>query len=359
MNSRLNLKLEEERVSVLLSGSKTQNQSFRFEISDGSHVGEVRRFAMSLARQADFDETVSGRLSIVINELATNLIKHAGQGEIVLSLTDLPTEPTVEILSLDRGAGLSDLNQCFQDGYSTSSTSGTGLGAIRRQSDSFDVFTGPKGTVLYSAIRPRKLDETIHSKENYYFGGISLPMRGENYCGDGWSVRKEKQQWTIVVADGLGHGLLAHEASAAAIETMHESAHPESLPEVVREMHLHLRSTRGAAVAVCSLDFTAQSLEYLSIGNVQAVITASGGPKALLSHAGTLGLQYRQVKPQRASLTRETRLIFHSDGLTQRWNLQDYPALQFRHPAVIAGVLYRDFNRGTDDSTVVVGGWVS
>ncbi|MCX2689329.1 ATP-binding protein, partial [Pseudomonas sp. DCB_AW] len=37
-----------------------------------------------------------------------------------------------------------------------------------------------------------------------------------------------------------------------------------------------------------------------------------------------------------------------------RWNLQAYPGLVLRHPAVIAAVLHRDFCRGRDDVTVLV-----
>ena len=44
----------------------------------------------------------------------------------------------------------------------------------------------------------------------------------------------------------------------------------------------------------------------------------------------------------------------HSDGLTTHWRLDPYPGLATRHPAVIAAVLYRDFNRGHDDVTVLV-----
>ena len=46
----------------------------------------------------------------------------------------------------------------------------------------------------------------------------------------------------------------------------------------------------------------------------------------------------------------------HSDGLTARWDLRAYPALARRHPGLVAGVLYRDFNRGRDDATVLAAG---
>ena len=46
--------------------------------------------------------------------------------------------------------------------------------------------------------------------------------------------------------------------------------------------------------------------------------------------------------------------IFCSDGIGTQWNLQLYPGLRACHPALIAGVLYRDFFRVRDDATVVV-----
>ena len=43
----------------------------------------------------------------------------------------------------------------------------------------------------------------------------------------------------------------------------------------------------------------------------------------------------------------------HSDGLQTHWRLERYQGAGVRHPGVIAGLLYRDFNRGRDDVTVV------
>jgi hypothetical protein len=47
-------------------------------------------------------------------------------------------------------------------------------------------------------------------------------------------------------------------------------------------------------------------------------------------------------------------LIMHTDGIGSSWSLADYPGLVRAHPALVAGVLYRDFARGRDDATVVV-----
>jgi hypothetical protein len=46
-------------------------------------------------------------------------------------------------------------------------------------------------------------------------------------------------------------------------------------------------------------------------------------------------------------------LILHTDGLSGRWSLDAYPGLARRHPSLVAGVLFRDWDRGRDDVTVV------
>ncbi len=47
-------------------------------------------------------------------------------------------------------------------------------------------------------------------------------------------------------------------------------------------------------------------------------------------------------------------LIMHSDGIATRWGLEQYPGILHRHPALAAGVIYRDFSRKRDDATIVV-----
>jgi len=49
-----------------------------------------------------------------------------------------------------------------------------------------------------------------------------------------------------------------------------------------------------------------------------------------------------------------TVLLMASDGISTRFNLDSYPGLVGRHPAVIAAVLHRDFRRHNDDATMVV-----
>jgi len=48
------------------------------------------------------------------------------------------------------------------------------------------------------------------------------------------------------------------------------------------------------------------------------------------------------------------RLVMHSDGVSARWRIDSYPGLASLHPALLAGVIVRDFARERDDVTVLV-----
>lgn len=117
-----------------------------FPVDDGSRVGEARRHAAGLADQLAWSEVDAGKLALVVTELATNLLRHATGGRLLLAAR--PDLDQVEVLALDRGPGIPDVARSLGDGFSTGGTPGTGLGAVRRLARDFDVYsTVPPGTV--------------------------------------------------------------------------------------------------------------------------------------------------------------------------------------------------------------------
>src|SRR5512138_1909511 len=107
--------------------------STSIRVDGADQAGEARRAAARLANSLRLDDSTAGRLAIVVTECANNLWRHAGGGEIVLTPID-PDQPGVDVLALDTGPGMRDIERSFQDGYSTAGSSGTGLGAVRRLS---------------------------------------------------------------------------------------------------------------------------------------------------------------------------------------------------------------------------------
>src|SRR5690348_12335077 len=118
--------------------------SIRIPIEEASQCAEARRAAVGLARDLGFNEVLTGQVAIVVTEAVTNILKHAGRGEILLQSAEQDREdpvPQLELLALDKGPGMADLEQCLQDRYTTGTSPGGGLGAIRRLSGESDFYS--------------------------------------------------------------------------------------------------------------------------------------------------------------------------------------------------------------------------
>ena len=124
-----------------------------FPISEPSEIAAARRAGNELARHIGFDDVRAGQLAIIISEAATNIVKHAQRGEILLRKVLRGGTSGIEVLAIDNGPGMANVRQHMQDGHSTTGTYGVGLGAIRRLSQEFDLYTAPgKGTVLMVVV---------------------------------------------------------------------------------------------------------------------------------------------------------------------------------------------------------------
>jgi hypothetical protein len=156
-----------------------------------------------------------------------------------------------------------------------------------------------------------------------------------------------------MIADGLGHGDFAAQASARAVEIFEKFPAVE-LPALLEQMHDGMRSTRGAAVAIAEVDLTRELIAYAGIGNIIASIVTPDSSASLVSMNGTVGVQCRAYRLFTYPWPRGGALVMISDGLKSHWQLGKYHGLLERHPGLIAGVLYRDYSRGSDDTTVLV-----
>jgi anti-sigma regulatory factor (Ser/Thr protein kinase) len=322
-----------------------------FEVSEPSHVAQVRRFTSELAEDGGFNESQVGGVALVTTELATNLLKHAGRGEIVVRPIVDRGIVGVELLALDKGLGIVNLAESLRDGFSTAGSAGTGLGAIARLAAEFDIQTqSGKGTAVMARLWAAKLAD--ESEDHIAIGAICKPMTGESRCGDGWGSELLADRCILVLVDGLGHGLGAAAAAEMAVASVRQ--HCVKAPaSIVEYAHDALRATRGAALAVAEINWAQQSLRFCGIGNISATIIAGDNLRHLVSYNGTAGHEARKIVEFTYPWSADALLIMHSDGLMTRWNLQAYPGLLQRHPSLIAGVLYRDFVRGRDDVTVL------
>src|SRR6218665_1625291 len=105
---------------------------FRAQITEISQVGEARRITKRYLEESGFTGIETEKPCIIVNEAASNLVKHtAGKGgELLLQLTKLPSGMALDIWALDKGPGIENLARSLSDGISTAGTAGIGLGGI-------------------------------------------------------------------------------------------------------------------------------------------------------------------------------------------------------------------------------------
>jgi anti-sigma regulatory factor (Ser/Thr protein kinase) len=321
-------------------------------VTDPTHAGEARRHAATYAEHAKLGERERGSLAIVVTEMVTNLVKHAGNGTIVVEAIPHNGSSGVRVMGLDKGPGIRDLTAALRDGYSTAGTAGSGLGAIKRLSNAFDIYTGPGvGTAVLAEFWPPKKSELHLSPIDV--GVISVPIKGEDVCGDGWGAKKTAEAMTLMVVDGLGHGILASEVAREAERIFSTSRSDQPTP-ILQNSHDALKKTRGAAMAVASLHLERQIISFAGVGNIGSSILTPGGSRGMASHNGIVGHQMQRLQEFTFPWNAESILVMHSDGLKTAWDLRGYPGVWSRHPGLIAGLLYRDFSRERDDVTVLV-----
>ena len=344
------------------------NTSAAFAVGDASGVAVARRAALLAADRLGFAEQPSGRVALIVSELASNLAKHARGGEILIRpLENAADLPGLEILAIDKGPGIADLASSRRDGHSTSGTLGHGLGAIERQSDLFEMFTQPTGTVVLARVwrdgasaghppvgGPQWGGRSAAVTGRVEAGAVLVSMPGEEVCGDGaaWGLRPDRA--AVFVVDGLGHGLQAHDAARRAVIEF-ERVQGHAPARVIEEIHGALRETRGGAVAMIAIDLERGTARYAGVGNIAgAIVIPSGARHGLVSMHGTAGHVIPRIQEFTYPVASGALVILHSDGISSQWDLNAYPGLRDRHPSITAAVLYRDFSRRRDDVSIVV-----
>lgn len=322
-------------------------------VTESSQTGDARRRALALAEDLHLGEGCCGAVALAATEMATNLVKHAGGGHLLLQPVGSNGHSGIRIISVDKGPGIRDIGRALSDGHSTTGSMGSGLGAIQRASSGLHLYSTPEtGTVLSAEFCERETKHSIKGAE-FEIGFVSEPVAGEEVCGDGWAVRPLRDGLRLMVVDGLGHGVLAADAAREAERIFWQSKH-ESLTMVLQDTNLALRKTRGAAFGLSQICVDRGLLSFVGVGNIATSVVAPGVSRSLASHNGILGQNMERVQEFTVPWNENSLLVMHSDGLTSRWDLERYPGIWSKHPAVIAALLHRDFTRGRDDVTVVV-----
>lgn len=319
-----------------------------FPVDDAGAVGAVRHTAVTVGTRLGLPAAQVAELAILATELAGNLHKHADEGLVLLRSLRLAPACAVELISVDSGPGVPDLHRALRDGHSTAGTLGIGLGAIGRLASWWDMYSRPgAGTVLATQVW------SPGPPVPAWAHGITRPIPGEWVSGDGYAVRSVADRGQVLLCDGLGHGPLAASATRTAISAFH--AAPQAGPAaVVAHLHEALARTRGAAVMVAELDPGADRLRAAGLGNIAGYLLFDGGRRQLVCLPGIAGHRRHKIREFDYELPAGGVLVLHSDGVTDRWDIDRYPGLLEHSPLTIAATLMRDGGTRRDDASALV-----
>ena len=128
--ARLSLPLTER-------GSPRADQ-VRISIQRDADIVAARQAAREFAARLGFSGTDLTLIATAVSEVARNIVRFAGSGEIRIELLEQPRKG-IGIVATDTGPGIADVDKALRDGYSTYNGLGLGLPGARRLMDEFSV----------------------------------------------------------------------------------------------------------------------------------------------------------------------------------------------------------------------------
>ena len=115
-------------------------------VRDREDVDSARRAVTELGLELGMTRSSIDDLAVVVTELASNLLRHARDGTLTFEPVAVGERDAVEIVASDAGPGIGNIGQAMGEGYSTRGSMGSGLGAVRRLADTFEIESSPDGT---------------------------------------------------------------------------------------------------------------------------------------------------------------------------------------------------------------------
>lgn len=327
----------------------------------------LRSRLQAAARRLGFNDMQRQDMVLVAAEMVSNQIKYAG-GRGMLQIWQQPGM-TLDILALDFGPGISNLAQAQQDGYSSHQTLGKGLGSIRSLSHQSGIYTVPEaigaggntpwhGSVFWSRFSPTHKRPTSSdagkARDLLAYANTGLFTRAlsdDRYNGDRIYVEQVGRNLRCLHMDGLGHGVLAQQATDGLAELLFLD---KDVTQVLRLVDRQLKASRGAVGMLSDLNLDTMQAQILGVGDMSAYTYIDDQLQTITFAPGILGKEHKTPAITSIALKKPSTLITASDGMRRGWNVNSFPGLLHQHPQLIAYVLGNIMGRASDDQSLCV-----
>lgn len=328
-------------------------------ISDEADVVLAGRRAKAVLADLSFDESAVEEIVLVVHELASNIVTHAGEGTISIEPRSNPEGTGIEIRARDSGPGIADVDRAVVDGYSTAGSIGGGLGTVHRLMDEVVIESteGVENGIQVVADRWSGTVPTETPRPPLKAGVVTRPKPGCEHNGDAFLIEHESGRTLVGVIDGLGHGSKAHRASAAARQYVQQHS-TDSLADLFDGVEQTCRPTRGVVMALARFDWEEGRVTAGSVGNITVRVCHSSEPRHLVPSRGVLGGNAPSPVLADWQWAPPSIMVIHSDGVGSRWNCDEVPLRDDRTATAKAQAILRTRSNRDDDATVLVVGGI-
>jgi len=318
-------------------------------VIDAASVSVVRERVREEAARARLDVVQAASLVNVASELAQNQLVHArGRRAVVVRTIAREGQEGVEVVAADEGDGILDVARALDAHPKGQGSLGVGLAAANELADEmdFDVRCG-EGT----CVRARKFRS--YTTRCRRVGVYGRPYPGERTSGDDAAFARGADGLLFTVADGLGHGELARQASSRAVNLVPTNLE-RSLDSLMADAHGALQESRGAVVLAGRI--ASDHVDLVAIGNVTAHVYGLQKTKRFTGTSFVVGARGEHRRPAAESVQLDPRdvLVICSDGIRSGLDLTGERELLLEHPIVVAQRVVERFARPDDDALVMV-----
>lgn len=188
------------------------------------------------------------------------------------------------------------------------------------------------------------------------------PLPGQSASGDQHLVCVLDGGVLVAVIDGIGHGPAAHLAATTATRVLSQHAH-EPLPRLLQHCHEALRKTRGAVITLASFRASDNTMTWVGIGNVDAILVRAHRPGevphrpvAIIPRGGIVGDRLPRFIPAMLPIGEGDLLFLATDGICSSFVRDVHEDLP---PDQLVEQLFLRHARDTDDALLLGAQWIN
>ena len=167
--------------------------------------------------------------------------------------------------------------------------------------------------------------------------------------GDTVVIAQHDSLLFLAVVDALGHGpqanIVAHQA-----ERFLRKHWGSDVCDTMHRLHSELKGTIGACAGLCVVDKHRREVRYAGVGNTVLRIFGSRATR-LITTDGIIGSRLRTPAVQTVPLNASDIVLLYTDGVSDRFDIEQYPQLQYHSASAIAHQVVDRFGKPYDDAT--------